>query len=39
VLWAGLVAASTAATGLVARRLGSSIWEAVLREPPPTRKV
>ena len=39
VLWAGLTAASLAITGLAARRLSSSLWEAVLHEPPPTSKV
>jgi membrane protein len=36
VLWAGLVATSMAATGMAARRISSSIWEALLHEPPPT---
>jgi membrane protein len=39
VLWAGLTAASVAVTGLAARRLSSSLWAAVLHEPPPTSKV
>jgi membrane protein len=39
VLWAGLTATSMAIIGLVARRVSSGIWEAVLHEPPPTNKV
>jgi membrane protein len=38
-LWAGLGAATTAVAAVAARRVSSSIWQAVLRTPPPTSKV
>lgn len=38
-LWMALTAGTLALAGLVARRLASVIWEAVMREPPPTAKV
>jgi hypothetical protein len=38
-LWMGLTAGMIALAGLVARRLSSVIWEAVMHEPPPTSKV
>ena len=37
-LWMGLSAGSLAAAGLLARRISSAVWGAVLREPPPTSK-
>jgi len=38
-LWMGLTAGMIALSGLLARRLSSVIWEAVMHEPPPTSKV
>jgi membrane protein len=38
-LWTGLTAGATAATGLVARRVTSGVWEKFMHEPPPTSKV
>jgi hypothetical protein len=37
-LWTGLMAGSLATVGLLARRTSAAIWEALLHEPPPTRK-
>ena len=38
-LWMGLTAGMIALAGLLARRLSTAIWAAVMREPPPTGKV
>lgn len=38
-LWMGLTAGMVALFGLLARRLSSGIWEAVMHEPPPTQRV
>ncbi len=38
-LWMGLTAGTIALFGLLARRFSSTIWELVMREPPPTAKV
>jgi hypothetical protein len=38
-LWMGLSAGAIALAGLLARRVSSAIWEAVMHEPPPTAKV
>jgi hypothetical protein len=38
-LWMGLTAGALAISGLLARRLCTAVWEAVMHEPPPTAKV
>ncbi len=38
-LWMGLSAGAIALAGLLARRVSSAVWEAVMKEPPPTARV
>jgi hypothetical protein len=38
-LWMGLTAGLVALYGLAARRLSAALWETVLHEAPPTRRV
>jgi hypothetical protein len=38
-LWMALTAGTVALAGLLARRVSSALWEAVMHEPPPTARV